>query len=42
MKASISNLGLTEEDIFTFKAINLPKEKTRQFNDILAKLNNLK
>ena len=41
-KATIANLGLTEKDVFAFKASNLPKEKTRQFNDILSKINNLK
>lgn len=41
-KATISNLGLTEKDVFAFKATNLPKEKTRSFNDVLSRINNLK
>ena len=41
-KATIANLGLTEKDVFAFKATNLPKEKTRSFNDVLSRINNLK
>jgi hypothetical protein len=42
MKATISNLGLTEEDVFAFKSKDVPKETTEQFETLLTRLDNLK
>jgi hypothetical protein len=42
MKATIANLGLTEEDVFAFKSQDVPKETTAQFETLLQRLGNLK
>lgn len=42
MKATISNLWLTEEDVFAYKSKNVPAKTTKQFETLLTRLNNLK
>ena len=42
MKATISNLGLTEEDVFAFKSKDVPEATTKQFETLLQRLGNLK
>ena len=42
MKATIANLGLTEEDVFAFKSKDVPKETTDQFQALIKRLDNLK